>query len=226
MRAVQDMVWIEGGSFLMGSEHGYPEEGPVREVAVDGFWMQQTEVTNAQYGRCVADGACTPPQAEGWDASALAEHPVSHVDWEQANAYARWAGGRLPTEAEWEKACRSDDGRLYPWGDGPPTPELANFANNIGETLPVGSLPDGASPYGILDLSGNVWEWTSSLERAYPYAAADGREDAEAEDKRAARGGSFYYTQYQLRCTSRSGFDPSTANPNFGLRVVVAPNAE
>jgi formylglycine-generating enzyme required for sulfatase activity len=197
------------------------QEQPAHEVRVDGFWMQQAEVTNAQYGRCVADGVCTPPQMEGWDAAALAEHPVSHVDWEQANTYARWAGGRLPTEAEWEKACRSDDNRLYPWGDEPPAAEIANFGNNVGETLPVGSLPAGASPYGLLDLSGNVWEWTSSLESPYPYVADDGREDASADGKRVARGGSFYYTQYQLRCTARSGFAPTTANPHFGLRTVI-----
>ena len=216
-------VYVPGGEFTMGAEEATAvsdQEQPAHAVTVAGFWMQQTEVTNAQYGRCVADGACTPPQEEGWDAPALAEHPVSHVDWEQANAYARWAGGRLPTEAEWERACRGDDERLYPWGDEAPTAELANFGNNVGETLPVGSLPAGASPYGLLDLSGNVWEWTSSLEQPYPYVADDGREDANAEGKRIARGGSFYYTQYQLRCPARSGFAPTTANPNFGLRVV------
>ena len=104
-----------------------------------------------------------------------------------------------------------------------PPPRHANFGNSTGETLPVGSLPAGASPYGILDLSGNVWEWTSSLEQPYPYAADDGREDPAAEGKRIARGGSFYYTQYQARCTARSGFAPTTANPNFGLRIVLPP---
>jgi formylglycine-generating enzyme required for sulfatase activity len=92
--------------------------------------------------------------------------------------------------------------------------------------MPVGSYPDGASPYGILDLSGNVWEWTSTLERPYPYQSDDGREDLAAAGKRVARGGSFYYTQYQLRCTARSGFSPTTANPHFGIRVVVPPAAE
>ena len=216
--------YVAGGEFTMGADAAdavAEQEQPAHAVRVDGFWLQRTEVTNAQYARCVADKACTPPQVEGWDAPELADHPVSYVDWQQANDYARWAGGRLPTEAEWERACRGDDTRLYPWGDQPPTPETANFGNNTGDTLPVGSLPAGASPYGILDLSGNVWEWTSSLEQPYPYAADDGREDPTAEGKRTARGGSFYYTQYQARCTARSGFAPTTANPNFGLRVLL-----
>ncbi len=216
--------YVPGGEFTMGAEAANAsaeQEQPAHAASVDGFWLQRTEVTNAQYARCVADGACTPPQVEGWDAPELADHPVSYVDWQQANDYARWAGGRLPTEAEWERACRGDDTRLYPWGDQPPTAETANFGNNTGDTLPVGSLPAGASPYGILDLSGNVWEWTSSLEQPYPYAADDGREDPTADGQRTARGGSFYYTQYQARCTARSGFAPTTANPNFGLRVLL-----
>ena len=129
----------------------------------------------------------------------------------------RW---RLPTEAEWESACRSTDARLYPWGDQAPTDTLSNFNNDVGETVPVGSYPDGVSPFGTLDMSGNVWEWTSSLDVDYPYDATDGREDADADGKRIVRGGSFYYTQYQLRCTTRMGFDPTTANQHFGLRVV------
>ncbi len=221
--------YVPGGEFTMGADAAdavSEQEQPAHAVSVDGFWLQRTEVTNAQYGRCVADGACTPPQADGWDAPELADHPVSHVDWQQANDYARWAGGRLPTEAEWERACRGDDTRLYPWGNEPPTAETANFGNNTGDTLPVGSLPAGASPFGILDLSGNVWEWTSSLEQPYPYAADDGREDLAGDGKRTARGGSFYYTQYQARCTARSGFPPTTANPNFGLRTALPQNGQ
>jgi formylglycine-generating enzyme required for sulfatase activity len=224
-----EYVYVPGGEFTMGasgSEAVAAQERPEHEVTTDGFWMQRTEVTNAQYARCVAAGACTAPANGQWDDPALAEHPVAYVSWEQATAYATWAGGRLPTEAEWEKACRSDDGRLFPWGNESPTDQTANFDNNVGETMPVGSYPDGASPYGILDLSGNVWEWTSTLERPYPYQSDDGREDLAAAGKRVARGGSFYYTQYQLRCTARSGFSPTTANPHFGIRVVVPPAAE
>jgi len=222
-------VYVPGGEFTMGSDPGdgvSPQEQPAHTATAEGFWMQQTEVTNAQYARCVAAGVCTPPANDSWEQADAADLPVTHVDWTQANTYAAWTGGRLPSEAEWEHACRNDDARLFPWGDEPPTAERANFNNNVGEPAPVavGSYPAGASPYGVLDLSGNVWEWTSSLELPYPYAATDGREDPDSTAERTLRGGSFYYTQYQLRCTTRSGFTPDTANQHFGLRVVASPS--
>lgn len=199
-----------------------PREAPQHEVTVASFWLQQTETTNAQYARCVADGACTPPANERWNDPAFADHPVSHVSWAQANTYAAWAGGRLPTEAEWERSCRSDDGRAYPWGNEEPDDSRSNYNNTIGDTTPVGSYPAGQSAYGHLDLSGNLWEWTSSLEADYPYDATDGREDADRADQRAVRGGSFYYTSYQIRCAARTGFSPATANEHIGLRLVLA----
>ncbi len=218
-------IYVPGGSFGMGSESGEaasPKEEPRHEVTVEGFWLQQTETTNADYGRCVAVGECTPPTNERWDDPAFANHPVSDVTWQQANAYAAWAGGRLPTEAEWERSCRGDDARLYPWGNDEPTDERANYNNLIGDTAPVGSYPTGQSPYGLLDLSGNLWEWTSSIEAAYPYVDSDGREDADdTEANRTVRGGSFYYTNYQIRCAARTGFVPNSANEHIGFRLVL-----
>ena len=219
-------IYVPGGSFLMGSsdaEAVSPREAPQHEVTVAGFWLGQTETTNAQYARCVAAQECTAPTNDRWDDPAYADYPVSDLTWMQANAYAAWAGGRLPTEAEWERACRSDDGRAYPWGNEEPDDSRSNYNNTIGETAPVGSYPAGQSAYGLLDLSGNLWEWTSSLEADYPYDATDGREAQESDDKRAVRGGSFYYTSYQIRCAARTGFAPTTGNEHIGLRLVLEP---
>ena len=218
-------VFVPGGEFSMGADGAdaaSPKEEPRHTVTVAGFWLQQTETTNAQYARCVADGACTPPDNNRWDDPTFADHPVNNVSWQQANAYAAWAGGRLPTEAEWERTCRADDERTYPWGDDEATADRANFNNAIGDTTPVGSYPAGQSAYGALDLSGNLWEWTSSLEEDYPYAADDGREDPDnTAGNRTVRGGSFYYTNYQIRCAARTGFAPDTANEHIGFRIVL-----
>ena len=221
-----EYVHVAGGEFTMGADAGVGIsnlEQPRHTVTVEDFWIQRTEVTNAQYGRCVAGEACTPPSNDTWDDPARADHPVTHVSWQQANEYAQWAGGRLPTEAEWEKACRSNDGRTYAWGDAPPTAELANFADIVGESTAVGSYPAGVSVDGALDMNGNVWEWTTSLNQAYPYRADDGRESLNTEGERVARGGSFYYTKYQLTCTSRFSLLPNSANEYVGLRIVISP---
>ncbi|MEZ4861397.1 MAG: SUMF1/EgtB/PvdO family nonheme iron enzyme [Caldilineaceae bacterium] len=218
-------VRVDGGEFAMGArseDSASPREEPRHVTTVNEFWLQQSEVTNAQYGRCVAAGVCTPPANKRWDQSDFADHPVADIDWRQANTYAQWVGGRLPTEAEWEKACRGTDERAYPWGNQAPDATLSNYNNSVGDTTPVGSYPAGASPYGALDMSGNVWEWTSSLDADYPYNATDGREDPTAAGKRVVRGGSFYYTQYQIRCAARTGFAPETASQHIGLRVVLA----
>jgi formylglycine-generating enzyme required for sulfatase activity len=217
-------VYVPGGTFGMGApleSAASPREAPQHNVTVAGFWLQQTETTNAQYGRCVAAGACTAPNNDRWDDPKYADHPVTHVDWQQANAYAAWVGGRLPTEAGWEVACRGDDDRPFPWGEDAPTASLSNFNNTVGDTTPVGSYPDGAGPFGALDQSGNVWEWASSQDATYPYDATDGREDASATGKRIVRGGSFYYTQYQIRCMARTGFTPDTVSEHIGFRVAL-----
>jgi len=217
-------VYVPGGEFTMGSTAeaaASPREEPRHSVTSGDFWLQQTETTSAQYARCVSAGACTPPANTRWNDPDYAEHPVTDIDWSQAAAYATWVGGRLPTEAEWEKACRSSDARTFPWGNEAPTAVRGNYNNNVGDTAPVGSYPDGASPFGVLDLSGNVWEWVSSLDADYPYDATDGREDPADPEKRIVRGGSFYYTQYQIRCAARTGFAPDTTSQHIGFRVVL-----
>ena len=156
----------------------------------------------------------------------FAKQPVSGVTWSQARDYAAWAGGRLPTEAEWEKACRGTDGRTYPWGNPDPTGDLLNFAETgLGTWSTVGSYPGGASPYGALDMAGNVWEWTADRYDGAYYADSP-RENPTGPatgDMRVLRGGSFHHDADYVRCAVRDGYYPDYGNDNLGFRVVVSP---
>jgi formylglycine-generating enzyme required for sulfatase activity len=159
-----EMIFVPAGEFEMGSAtadpHADEDEFPLHLVYVEAFWVDRTEVTNAMYVSCIEAGVCTPPaRSDFYLESAYAYHPVTGISWDQAAAYCSWAGRRLPSEAEWEKTARGTDGRIYPWGNSIPTDELANFDQHVDETTPVGSYPDGASPYGALDMAGNAWEW-------------------------------------------------------------------
>jgi hypothetical protein len=188
-------------------------------AGVAGFRIGRTEVTNAQYAQCVAAGACTVPETyDGchYRDAAYAEHPVVCVTRAQAREYAAWAGGRLPTDTEWTRACEGDDGRTYPWGEAAPDERLANFYdpaqdghtsdNDYVDTTAVGSYPAGAGPYGALDMAGNVWEWVE---------ADDG------DDRRyIGRGGAFYFNAVNVVCGARLEADGGSANNNVGFRVV------
>ena len=219
----QIYVYVPAGPFIMGSSDdpmAQDDEKPQQsDLNLDAFWIMRTEVTNAQYARCVKTGACSEPDNTRWKDLGYAQHPVTDVDWRQANAYARWVGGRLPTEAEWEKACRGTDGRIYPWGNDPPTTRFANFNYYVGDTTPVGNYPSGASPYGVLDMAGNVWEWTSSQYTSYPYDQKDGRENPEGQDVRTFRGGAWKNDDFDVRCALRF-VDPGYGLNNVGFRVV------
>lgn len=155
--------------------------------------------------------------------SRWADHPVTEVTWRGADRYARWVGGRLPTEAEWEAAARGREGRAYPWGDEPPTPERAVYGRASGETVAAGSRPAGATPLGLHDLAGNVDEWTSSLYRPYPYRASDGREGrATGAEEYVTRGGNHVYSSAEeLRSAYRAGFsrEPDRGHRHIGFRV-------
>jgi iron(II)-dependent oxidoreductase len=170
---------------------------------------------------------CTPPDNLFWDEPRSEELPVTHVTWEQANTYAAWVGGRLPTEAEWEMACRSDDGRIYPWGDEPPSSGLLNYDYQVGGSTDVGSYPSGA--HGLYDMAGNVVEWTADwYADDYYRQLADANGDAAAVNPngpntgeyRTVRGGSWGYGDHVVRCAGRLEVDPGSGNDDVGFRVV------
>ena len=167
------VIYIPAGNFTMGSlgnledPNRYPETPP-HSVYLQSYYIDQHEVTNAQYARCVQVGVCTSPNKNSsntrnsyYNNSQYNDYPVIFVNWNQANTYCQWAGRRLPTEAEWEKAARGTDERVYPWGNIDPKTYLANFSNSIADTSKVCSYSKGNSPYGICDMAGNVWEWVS-----------------------------------------------------------------
>jgi eukaryotic-like serine/threonine-protein kinase len=203
--------------------NGAENERPQHEVYVAGFWISLTEVTNAEYARCMAAGACPAPQNADYSSPEVANRPVSYVGWEDAVAYGQWVGGRLPTEAEWEKACRGTKGGIYPWGKDTPAIELENYGYKVNRTTDVGSYPKGASPYGLLDMAGNVWEWTASRFEPYPYDASSGVNDPDPPGVRMLRGGGWFDTKGNTRCASRSPADASSTYGYIGFRVVASP---
>jgi formylglycine-generating enzyme required for sulfatase activity len=202
------MVYVPRGSFFMGCDERvddgcYPDENRGETVQVASFAIDRTEVTVAAYRECVKAGSCSEPDSGGsWGKPGRDEHPVDSVDWDQATAYCRWKGSRLPTDREWEKAARGTDGRTFPWGNQTPTCEQANLSTCGSETRSVGGRTAGASPYGALDMTGNVWEWTAD-------AYGQGR---------SARGGSWYNQPRGARASGRSRVDPRSRSPLLGFR--------
>jgi formylglycine-generating enzyme required for sulfatase activity len=179
------MLLVPGGTFVMGAdEGGEPDERPAHKVTLRAFWLDRTEVTNADYAACVATRVCRPNDRAsvthaGRDEDFLRpRQPVVGVGWNDARGYCAWRGKRLPREAEFERAMRGDDGRKYPWGTEPPTFERAVYGRNFGHDAPddVGTHPSGRGPYGHDDLAGNVWEWTEDEYDPFAYTRATAAE--------------------------------------------------
>jgi formylglycine-generating enzyme required for sulfatase activity len=161
----------------------------------------------------------TPAQPHYYDSAEFDRFPAVSVTWDDARSYCAWRGRRLPTEAEWERAARGDDGRLFPWGGNwDPARMQLSGDDRLGELAMVGNFPKNASPYGALDMSGNVWEWTSSRDMVYPYAAGDGREEPTLSGKRIVRGGAWGSNMHNARATTRDSHDPDDTFWNRGFR--------
>jgi formylglycine-generating enzyme required for sulfatase activity len=203
-------------------------EQPQHRLYLPDYWFAKTPVTNIQYAMFVqATGYKIPRHwRNSKTPSGRSMHPVVYVSWDDAMAYCQWlteVTGKfytLPSEAEWEKASRGTDGRLYPWGDIFDGSKCNVKQSGIEDTTPVDWYPQGASPYGVLDMAGNVWEWTRSQYKSYPYDPADGREDVLVSAGRVLRGGVFCYSQWAARCASRPHLNPTFSYWSPGFRVV------
>jgi formylglycine-generating enzyme required for sulfatase activity len=230
-----EQVFVPGGEFLMGSEGSDPSAGedeqPQRTVFLDDFWIDRTEVTNGMYARCLQDGACQPPgdvasnmRAAYFDDPSYEDYPVIFVSWEDASAYCAWAGRRLPSEAEWEKAARGLNGQIYPWGDISPTSQLANFANYVGDTSIAGHYPAGTSPFGALDMAGNVSEWVADWysQDYYDVAPLDNPLGPDSGEFRVLRGGSWFTSARALRGAFRLGNYPELRSESIGFRCALS----
>lgn len=215
--APSGMVAVPAGPFLRGADAGDEDERPARQLTLRAFSLDRTEVSLAAYTACVSAGACRPPIGT---ASADPRLPVSGVTWHDASAYCAFAKKRLPTEAEWEKAARGTTGRLHPWGD-VASCLRANFdVCGAGGPKAVGSFPDGASPYGALDLAGNVWEWVADWYDASAYASAPAQDPVgpATGTVKVIRGGAFDTMAPTLRTSYRGRAEPASRHRNVGFR--------
>jgi serine/threonine-protein kinase len=242
------MVLVPAGPFTMGSDpdvalaeckklcigcdckrEWYDDEYPPHTVTLSAFYIDQYEVTNARYKQCVEAGNCSRPSSTSsstrgpyYGDARYDNYPVIYVNWEQAKAYCEWRGSdtRLPTEAEWEKAARGTDGRLYPWGDTFDKNRVNSWEGGKRDMTEVGSYPSGASPYGALDMAGNVWEWVADWYQMYP----GGKPLSDFGEKyRVVRGGAWHFSGSRVRAAYRDRDAPSAANDLVGFRCARSP---
>ncbi len=222
------MVLIPAGEFLMGTDNRLSDEGPQHKVTLAAFWIDKYEVTNLQYKKFIdATKRRSPDNFENRTfAPGKADHPVTYVSWNDGNDYCGWAGKRLPTDEEWEKAARGPEGHIFPWGDQfdlqkANTPQRWIYLEHEGDTTPVGAFEAGVSGYGLYDMSGNVWEWTSAWYQAYP--GNSHKTENYGETYKTLKGGSwwdcsFYKCGISAPLYNRSFFLPQTKNKSFGFR--------
>jgi iron(II)-dependent oxidoreductase len=242
--AADGIMLVQAGAFWMGRDDGPSDEAPLHRVYVRDFWIERHKVTNAEFAAFLNATGLRPPgrerrydeddadarihRAQGrWVADpGFAGHPVVEVSWFGARDYCAWKGRRLPTEAEWEKAARGDDRRLYPWGAASPAPHLAVFGRAYNATEPTAGRPDGTSPYRVEDMLGNLREWTLTILRPYPYRTDDGREPyTGATGRVVVRGASHDDPADSLAVTRRRSYDHrgATAGHHFvGFRCATS----
>ena len=218
-----EWVTVPAGEFTMGSNDSGDEQ-PIHQVYLSEYQIARHPVTNAQYELFVKANSYAAPKH--WKNKKIPpgkeNHPVVNVSWKDAQTFCAWAGVRLPTEAEWEKAARGTDGRKYPWGNEPPTEELCNFNSNVGDTTPIGSYPKGASPYGVLDMAGNVWEWVNDWydEKYYSVSPSVNPQGPASGTRRVLRGGSWLVNDHYVRSADRVNYIPDIWGDLFGFRCV------
>jgi len=225
------LLYIPAGEFTMGSDVSEDDEKPIHTVYLDAFWIDKTEVTNVMYSKCVQDSVCDTPTSINsvrheiyFGDSRFYDYPVIYMDWSMAKTYCTWAGRRLPTEAEWEKAARGDDRRIYPWGNTIMGNNLLNYNYLIGDTTKVGEYLNGASPYGGLDMAGNVWEWVSDWYDDTYYANSPPINPLGPEfgTNRVLRGGSWRNPSKNVSSSFRIAYPPNESYNNFGFRCAVS----
>lgn len=245
------LVYIAAGEFTMGltdaqindlvamcaacTSGDFTAAKPVHPVYLRAFWIYRTEITNRMYAQCVRAGMCKLPaqtssatRADYWDNPLYADYPVVYVDWFAADQYCRWAGGRLPTAAEWEKAARGVDGRLFPWGNSAPNASLANTKGVMGDTTPVASYPQGESVYGVQDMAGNVWEWVADWHEPdyYHFSVYENPVGPETsrQGRRSGRGGSWFWAAGYASSAHHDWWEPGNSDNGVGFRCAIELN--
>jgi len=223
-----EMILIPGGEFIMGTDGRLPDEGPRHTAKVSTYHIDLYEVTNLQYKKFndATQGKSPDHFRNRTYPKGKADHPVTYVTWVDANAYCEWAGKRLPSDVEWEKAARGTDERMFPWGEefsieNANTPVRWQNLGLFGDTTPVGAFQKGKSFYGLHDTSGNVWEWTASWYKAYPGNTHES--ESYGERYKTLKGGSwfdcsFYQCGISAPTFNRAFFAPKTKNDSFGFR--------